>query len=224
MNPRTETTTLPTGREVLVVEDEQRIRNMLGEALKHMGFRGTAVASAEAATRAMAQKSYDILILDLNLPGMDGMEFLETVRRQRDDLQVIILTGYGDLKSAQKAIRLDVAEFLTKPCALGDLERALDRASKRLRSKIVGYDASSDELKPRMEFETAPPAAPVSPPVASENSGQPLSMQELEQRHILEVLHKNGGNRAATAKELGISLRKLYYRLGEYQRKGVPLP
>lgn len=214
---------LPTGREVLVVEDEQRIRNMLGEALKQMGFHGTAVGSAEAATRAMATKSFDILILDLNLPGMNGIEFFETVRRQRDDVQVIILTGYGDLKSAQKAIRLDVAEFLTKPCALGDLERALDRASKRLRSKIVG-ESSDETTEPRMQFETAPPVEPLPAPASSEDSGEPLSMEELEQRHILEVLHKNAGNRAAAAKELGISLRKLYYRLGEYQRKGVPLP
>jgi DNA-binding NtrC family response regulator len=49
-------------------------------------------------------------------------------------------------------------------------------------------------------------------------------MEAVEQRHILETLRRNNGNRAATAAKLGISLRKLYYRLGEYQRKGVPIP
>src|SRR4051794_1625443 len=99
---------LPTGRDVLVVEDELRIRNMLSQALAQMNFHPTLVASAEAATRALAQRAYDILILDLNLPGMGGMEFLQSVRKQHRDIQVIILTGFGDLESAQKAIHLDV--------------------------------------------------------------------------------------------------------------------
>src|SRR5947209_6325453 len=81
---------LPTGKEVLVVEDDPRVRNMLASALKEMGFAGTFCASAEAATRAIADGgNFDILILDLNLPGAGGMEFLESVRRQDNDIQTI---------------------------------------------------------------------------------------------------------------------------------------
>src|SRR6476661_4903444 len=129
---------LPTGREVLVVEDELRIRTMLSQALKEMGFNATLTASAEAATRALAQHSFDILILDLNLPGVNGMEFLQSVRKAHHDIQVIILTGFGDLESARLAIHLDVVEFLSKPCALGSLEMALGRATKRRKGQIVG--------------------------------------------------------------------------------------
>jgi DNA-binding NtrC family response regulator len=208
---------------VLVVEDEIRIRDMLGRALKEMGFHGTLVPTAEAGVRAMAGRAFDILILDLNLPGMGGIEFLEAVRRQNKDLQVIILTGFGDLEAARKAIHLDVIEFLTKPCALGDLEKALDRARKRRREKIVGgAGVPTAPSEPALQFETAPPKPPTTA-VTLEGAGDAPagSLEELEQKHILSVLQKHNGNRAATAAELGISLRKLYYRLGEYQKKGL---
>ena len=212
---------VPPGREVLVVEDEQRIRDMLGKALTEMGFRATFTASAEAGAKALAQRPFDILILDLNLPGRGGIDFLESVRRQRNDVQVIILTGFGDLEAARAAIHLDVVEFLTKPCALGSLEVALDRASKRGRGQVVADRAAAEERA--MSFEVS--SRPARPEPATGPAGAPAdgggSLEELEQRHILGVLQKHGGNRTAAAAELGISIRKLYYRLGEYQRRGL---
>ena len=74
---------LSSGSDVLVVEDEVRVRNMLAQALKQMGFEASFAPTAEGAVKAMAAKRFDILILDLNLPGMGGIEFLESVRRKR---------------------------------------------------------------------------------------------------------------------------------------------
>jgi DNA-binding NtrC family response regulator len=182
-----------------------------------MGFHATLAASAEAAARALAQQNFDILILDLNLPGMDGMEFLTSVRKRHQDIQVIILTGFGDLEAAKRAIHLDVVEFLTKPCALGSLEVALDRASKRRKGQIINDSPAAATF----DTEPAPPPPPPSAASTNPDANQSLSLEELEQRHILGVLERQKGNRAATAAELGISLRKLYYRLGEYQKKGL---
>jgi DNA-binding NtrC family response regulator len=215
MEPRP-LSSLPSGREVLIVEDEMRLRNMLNQALKEMGFNATLAPSAESAAKLLAQRSFDIMMLDLNLPGMDGIEFLEGVRERHKDIQVIILTGFGDLEAAKKAIHLDVVEFLTKPCALGKLEHALDRARKRQKSQIVGDSPVVSQAVLQFEPE---PAAQIPPAAIRGESVQ--SLEELEQQHILGVLQKQNGNRAATAAELGISLRKLYYRLGEYQRKGL---
>src|SRR6476661_4172157 len=142
-----------SGREVLVVEDEPRIRNMLSKALLEMGFHATLVSSAEAATRALVERPCDIVILDLNLPGMNGMDFLQRARRQHKDMQVIILTGFGSLEAAQKAIHLDVVEFLTKPCALGTLEAAVDRAAKRRRGQIIEQGAP---VEARLQFAPEP--------------------------------------------------------------------
>lgn len=223
MEFRVSTPFLPTGRDVLVVEDELRIRNMLSRALKEMGFQATLAPSAEAALRAISQQAFDILILDLNLPGMSGMDFLEAMRKKHPDIQVIILTGFGDLESAKRAIHLDVVEFLTKPCGLGNLEVALDRARKRRKGQIVGDATASAE--PMRQFESEPDRQPMTAHGAAtlaapaDESGR--SLEDLEERHILSVLKKHNGNRAATAADLGISLRKLYYRLGEYHKKGL---
>jgi len=213
-----EMSSVPSGREVLVVEDELRVRNMLSQALKEMGFTATLTSSAEAAAKLLAQRSFDIIMLDLNLPGMGGIEFLESIRRHGHKSQVIILTGFGDLEAARKAIHCDVAEFLIKPCALGNLEIALDRARKRRRGQILGEGI---DVVPRLQFDTAPPAEPLTQRGVELTKTQAASLGDVEQKHILSILQKNNGNRMATAKELGISLRTLYYRLGEYQKKGL---
>ena len=203
------------GRQVLLVEDESRLREMLTRAIHEMGFVPTAAPQAEAALRLLEQRGergFDILIVDLNLPGIGGMELLEQARSRWPLTQAIVLTGFGDLDAAKQAIRLDVVDFLSKPCPLGELEVALDRARNR-RLKAAGVDPASVASA----RESAGPAVDEEP---AETAAAP-SLEELEQRHILAVLEKNHGNRTATASELGISLRKLYYRLGQYQKQGL---
>ena len=196
------------GRQVLLVEDETRLREMLTRAIHEMGFVPTAVPQAESALRQMDARPFDIIVLDLNLPGMNGLEFLEQAHARWPHTQAIILTGFGDLEAARQAIRLDVVDFLTKPCPLGELEVALDRArNRRLQS-------AGEPHRPSF-----PP--PDEPRDADDDMEPTASLEEMEQRHILSVLEKNNGNRTATAAELGISLRKLYYRLGQYQKQGL---
>ena len=207
------------GRQVLLVEDEARLREMLTRAVQEMGFAPTAAPQAEAAIRLLEQRGdrgFDILIVDLNLPGMGGLQLLEQVKVRWPTTQAIVLTGFGDLDAAKLAIRLDVVDFLSKPCPLGELEVALDRARNR-RLRAAGVDPASitpASERPRPATDDEPPEDPAeTPPVPS--------LEEMEQRHILAVLEKNHGNRTATAAELGISLRKLYYRLGQYQKQGL---
>jgi two-component system NtrC family response regulator/two-component system response regulator AtoC len=191
------------GGRVLIVEDELRLREMLHRSATEMGFACCAAASAEQALRFLSTQELDILLLDLNLPGMGGLELLEHCRRRWPQVQAIILTGFGNLEAAKRAIRLDASDFLTKPCRLEELEIALARAQSRRRQLL-----SAEELRPREE-------------AGSESvADRPLTLEELEKRHILAALDRNGGNRAATAAELGISERTLYYRLGRYQRSG----
>src|SRR5688572_510366 len=117
-----------TNYRVMIVEDEPRMRELLVRAISGWGFESAAARSGEEALRLMDGQAAPVMVLDLNLPAMSGMEVFEAVRQRWPATQVIILTGFGDLESARKAIHLDVVEFLTKPCHLGDLERALDRA------------------------------------------------------------------------------------------------
>ena len=193
-----------SSRHVLIVDDEPRVRDMLNMALTEMGFTTTTAATAEGGLRAMEQSPADIVLLDLNLPSMSGMEMFHALRRRWSQTQVIILTGFGDLEAAKEAIHMDVVDFLTKPCPLGHIEQALERARQR-HAKLVGPKA-------------LPPMTPEPPPAAAPAPADSESLEDVERNHILAVLQRHGGNRAATAAELGISLRTLYYRLEKYQR------
>ncbi len=187
---------------VLIVEDEPRFRELLLDEIPDMGFPATAVGSAEEARRVMEADPHDILLLDLQLPLMGGMEFFQLVRRHWPASQVIILTGFGGLDAAKQAIRMDVVDFLTKPCHLNELETALDRACRRLAGENVLSDSASSP---------GSLSAPVPPGV---------TLAEHERRLILETLARHHGNRTAAAVELGISRRTLHYRLSEYKDQG----
>jgi DNA-binding NtrC family response regulator len=213
----------PTVQEVLLVEDEPRLRDMLLRAMREMGMEPAGATSAEQALRMLEQRSFPVLIIDLNLPGIGGLELLRTVRGRWPDVQAIILTGFGDLDAARQAIHLEVVDFLTKPCALGDLEIALGRAFRRLKKEIPELPTARQmsALDHPKRHEPALPVSASSPlEFSPRESSESLSLEDVERRTILNVLEKHGGNRAATAAELGISIRKLYYRLSQYQHHG----
>jgi DNA-binding NtrC family response regulator len=197
--------------KVLVVEDESRMRDVLVRAITSWGINAVGAHSGEEAIRMMTAEPRQIVLLDLNLPAMSGMELFERLKQNWPAIQVIVLTGFGDLDAAKKAIHLDVVEFLTKPAHLGDLELALDRARRRVEEAAqppsVQVD-SSPELEEDGEQDFPAP------------SSEATTLAEVERQHILAALSRNKGNRSATAQELGISLRTLYYRLSEYQKDG----
>jgi DNA-binding NtrC family response regulator len=182
------------------------MRELLLRALVSWGWQPSAAKTAEEALHLLESDPAPIVLLDLNLPGLSGMDCFEQIHQRWPTTQVIILTGFGDLESARTAIHLDVVEFLTKPCHLGQLEHALDRARRRLAP-----------INPPLPE----PPQPLSPP--SPDPSSPGTLEELERHHILAALARHNGNRTATAAELGISLRTLYYRLAEYQQQGHPI-
>ncbi|MCY2953280.1 MAG: response regulator [Planctomycetota bacterium] len=188
---------------LLVVEDEPRMKEVLLRAASSWGFVVAPARTAEEAIRMMQAAASDIVLLDLNLPGMSGIECLQAIRHNWPKTQVVILTGFGDLDAAKQAIHLDVVEFLTKPSHLGELEVALDRARRRLDLHALPQHHEQEKI-----------VVPAVEPDA------PATLDELERQAILAALERNAGNRTATAPELGISLRTLYYRLSEYQKHG----
>lgn len=193
---------LRTRPKVLVIEDERRLRELLTDVIPQMGFPTRAVRSAEDASAALLEEPAEILLLDLHLPGQSGLDFLAALRTKGHRPEVIIMTAYGDLETARKAIRHDVADFLTKPAPLGEIEAALDRARKRLDERWAHSLSSAPAIE-----------AP------GTHSGLPLA--ETERREILAALERHNGNRTAAAAELGISRRTLHYRLAEYKDQGL---
>jgi len=183
---------------LLIIEDESRMRDLLLRACTGWGFEAAGARNGEEALRLSEEDEFDIAVLDLNLPGMDGLETLRRLRERSPDIAGIVLTGFASIDAAKRAVHLDVVEFLTKPCHLGELEQALDRAMRKNVTE-AGVPLSLPEAR---ESETA------------------VTLEDVERLHILQTLSRNAGNRTAAAKELGISRRTLYYKLNEYQQQG----
>ena len=91
-------------RRVLLVEDEPRLREMLVGAMEEMHFQPAGCGSGESALRLLEQRPFDLAVIDLNLPGMSGLELFERLKQQFPKIRVIILTGFGDLETARKSI------------------------------------------------------------------------------------------------------------------------
>jgi DNA-binding NtrC family response regulator len=196
----------PDELRVLIVEDEPRVREMLVRIAQAAGFHVLAVWSGEEAVRHNQESPFHVVILDYHLPRMNGLETLAELREGSPELQAIVLTGYASLDVAKQAIHLDVVEFLTKPCQRGEFERALDRALKKL---------------------TSPPPKPadVAPEEQFGSGGQSIqTIEEAEREMIFQSLRRNNGNRAAAARELGITRRTLHNKINAYQSQGFPIP
>jgi DNA-binding NtrC family response regulator len=199
-------------RRVLIVEDEKRLREMLHASVTEMGLQPTAAASGEIALKLVNQQTFALALVDLNLPGISGMDLCERLHQDKPDMQIIILTGFGDLDSAKRAIRLQVVDFLTKPCGMDDLENALNRARLRWLDRWA-VEAMSQPATPT-------PASAVAPVIVDPQSQR--SIDDMERELILAALSRHNGNRQEAAAELGISVRKLYYRLQQYQKHSNP--
>jgi DNA-binding response OmpR family regulator len=118
---------------VLVVDDEQDFASAIVVQLNRRGFRAAAVFSGQEAVESVRTTEYDALVLDLKMPGMDGLETLSAVRQQDPHLEVVVLTGHGSVSAGIGGMQLGAADFLQKPVALNTLCTAIEVAAERSR-------------------------------------------------------------------------------------------
>jgi DNA-binding NtrC family response regulator len=204
-------------QRVLIVEDERRLRELLQTSITEMGLTPTSAPSGEAALKLVNQCFFALAVVDLNLPGMNGLELVEKLSAMKLHMQIIILTGFGDLDAAKRAIRLEVVDFLTKPCSMDDLENALNRARLRWLDRWADGNRPPETLG---SF-TEPPEPSTHSPAPLPAANEEHSIDNMERQLILAALARHNGNRQAAAEELGISVRKIYYRLQQYHRAGL---
>jgi DNA-binding NtrC family response regulator len=128
--------------KILIVDDEQTMCEMLVDDLKRHGFHPSWCNSAEKALDALKTQSVDVLLTDLNLPNMSGIELCERIVANRPDIPVIVITAFGSMETAIAAIRAGAYDFVTKPIDTEFLVLALDRAVKHrgLQEKVKLLD------------------------------------------------------------------------------------
>ena len=120
---------------ILVVDDEAAERITLGEVLRLEGYHVTLAASGEQALAIVRQEPmFDLAILDLRLPGMDGLQVLDGIRRISAETIVILITGYGTLETAVQALRKGAYDFLLKPSPVEEVLVAVRRALSELKA------------------------------------------------------------------------------------------
>jgi DNA-binding NtrC family response regulator len=109
---------------VLIVDDEERFRTTLLKILMAKGIQATAAPDGAAALAELDRCAYDVVLLDVKMPGMDGIEVLETLRERGCPAEVIILSGHAAIDTAMAIVRLGAFDYLLKPC---DIEALLDK-------------------------------------------------------------------------------------------------
>ncbi len=138
---------------VLIVDDEERFRANTAAILNRRGFVATAVGSGIEAIQEIKKQPFDVVILDVKMPGMDGHEALREIKKIRPELEVIMLTGHGTLTSALVSLRGGVFDYLAKPCDIDVLaakvrsayakEKGLAEVERRARDIMVPLSSFS---------------------------------------------------------------------------------
>lgn len=115
---------------VLFVDDDPDVLRSLGDYFERLGHEVHRAASGDEGIRIWHQVQPDVTVLDLYMPGMNGMQVLEVLRQQR--AVVIMLTGFGDIEAAVEAMKLGAENFLTKPIEMGHLAQAVEKAAEKI--------------------------------------------------------------------------------------------
>jgi DNA-binding NtrC family response regulator len=132
------------GKPVLIVDDEKNIRLTLSIAIENMGLEIDTAMNGEEALAKLSQKDFGLMLLDLKMPGMDGMEVLKRVAEIRPDIRIIIITAHGTIESAVDAMKLGAVDFIQKPFSPEQIRQLVSKVIDREKiddQKVTDYDS-----------------------------------------------------------------------------------
>lgn len=139
--------------KILIVDDESAVRESLEELLRMENFQAESAGSGEEALKVLSEVKYDLVLLDIKMPGIDGVEVMRQIKKYHPDTRIIIITGYGSLDSAIESIRSGAQDYMLKPYTAEDIllsvNRALSEKETRARKEILieQLESSLDQLK-----------------------------------------------------------------------------
>ena len=123
------------GSRVLLVDDETIFTKNMSKLLKNRGYQVTAVNSGDGAIRELEQNHFDVIVLDLKMPGMDGIATLKEIIKLGLFTETLILTGHGPIDTALEAMKLGAYDYLTKPCEIEELVAKIEAAWEKKEGK-----------------------------------------------------------------------------------------
>lgn len=126
---------------ILIIDDEKAIRKTLGEILSYEGYKIDEAADGEEGLKRFSQTTYDVVLCDIKMPKMDGIEFLEKAREINADVPVIVISGHGNIETAVEAVKKGAFDYISKPPDLNrlliTLRNALDRQTLVTETKVL---------------------------------------------------------------------------------------
>ena len=120
---------------ILVVDDEADVRLLLTREISNRGHEVVAVVDSAQAIEEMGRGEFDVVLTDIRMPGMGGMALTAWIKRTRPDTNVIVMTGYGSLESANTAVQVGAFDYLLKP--FGDMDMVISSIDRALRGHAL---------------------------------------------------------------------------------------
>lgn len=117
---------------ILIVDDEEGLREGLSKLLESEGYAALSAESGEQALEILQQSHIDLVLTDMRMPGMDGIELLKKIRERHPDVGVIILTGYGQIESYIEAMNFGAIEYVSKPFKVNELKFIVNKVLNNL--------------------------------------------------------------------------------------------
>jgi DNA-binding NtrC family response regulator len=142
---------------ILAIDDEQNIRHLIESEFSMEGLAVTTAGSGEEGLKLFDTEEFDVVLLDINLPKLNGVEVLKRLKQKSPDTEVIMITGYGDIKSAVDSIKQGARDYITKPFKLDEILALVKQAVKENRdhSKFQ-RKASQKDLEESLEYIICP--------------------------------------------------------------------
>lgn len=128
--------------KVLLVDDEEEFVETLAERMRTRGMDVSTSGSGVDALQLVEDEDFDVVVLDLKMPGIDGLDALKRIKRRRPEIQVVLLTGYATVEKGVEAIKEGALEFLEKPVDLASLTEAIHKAKA---TKMVLMEKETEE-------------------------------------------------------------------------------
>lgn len=119
--------------KILLVDDEVVFTNNISRLLANRGYPVTAVYDGESAIRALEKEQFDVVVLDLRMPGIDGIITLAAIKKLGLFTEILLLTGYGSMNTAVEAMKLGAYDYLSKPCDVDELVAKIEEVWKKIK-------------------------------------------------------------------------------------------
>ena len=122
---------------ILVLDDEPVVCKRLRPILEKKGYAVETFFESEEALKRFKEKPFHIVITDLKMKGLDGMQFLTAVKELSPETEVIVITGFATMETAKESFRKGVFDFLAKPFKLGEIQEVIQKAEAKIKGKIL---------------------------------------------------------------------------------------